>query len=31
MKMRLNDPESYYDDAYQARVISAYHEGRVDD
>lgn len=29
MKLRIQDPEAYYDDAFQDEILKAYHEGRV--
>ena len=31
MRMRIERPEEYFDDAFQARVLAAYNEGRVTD
>lgn len=31
MKLRIEDPEAYYDDAFQSEILRAYHEGRVRD
>lgn len=29
MRLRIEDPESYYDDAFQAEILRAYNDGRV--
>jgi hypothetical protein len=29
MRLRIEDPDSYYDDAFQAEILRAYNEGRV--
>jgi hypothetical protein len=29
MKLRINDPEAYYDDSFQGEILKAYSEGRV--
>lgn len=31
MRLRIDDPEAYYDDAFQAEILRAYHEKRVTD
>lgn len=31
MRLRIDDPESYYDDNFQAEILRAYHERRVVD